>query len=98
MDGFSMISRWPVLPAATGCLTLLGITPRDHIVGLSGIEFHADGGLHPRERGLRPWWEVAAEPGAGVRQLFQCCEGIAQHGGQTEFSRWLIESPECLHV
>jgi hypothetical protein len=30
--------------------------------------------------------------------LFQCCERIAQHGGQTEFSRRLIESPECLHV
>ena len=33
-------------PAANaGCLTLLGIAPRDHVVGLSGIEFHADRGF-----------------------------------------------------
>jgi hypothetical protein len=44
-----------------GWLTLLGITPGNHVVGLSRIEFHADGGFQARERGLSPWGEVAAE-------------------------------------
>lgn len=48
-------------PSNKGCLTLLGIAPWDHIVGLGRIELRADGGFQARERGLRPWWEVAAE-------------------------------------
>ena len=65
----------------------MGITPWDHIVGLSRIEFRADGNFKSRESRVRPWWEVAAEPGTGVGQLFQCCERIAQHGSKAEFPR-----------
>jgi len=65
-DWRAAMAQWLSGSVAQGCLTVLGIAPWDHIVGFSRIEVGADGDFQLRESGVRPWWEVAAEPGAGV--------------------------------
>jgi hypothetical protein len=81
-----------------GCLTILGITTWDHIVGLSRVEVFADGEFQSREAGVGAGRELVTESRAGVGQLLQGSERVAQHGTQVEFPRWLVEPPQGFHI
>jgi hypothetical protein len=65
-----------------GCLTVVGISARNHVVGLERIENLADRQFQDRERGVGALGKRFAEPDQGIRQLFQCCQGVAQHGAE----------------
>jgi hypothetical protein len=82
----------------TGCLTILGITTWDHIVGLSRVEVFADGEFQSREAGVGAGRELVTESRAGVGQLLQGSERVAQHGTQVEFPRWLVEPTQGFHI
>jgi hypothetical protein len=47
---------------------------------------------------MRLEWKCFAESGAGCGELIQCRLSVAQHSSHVELTRWLIESPEGLHV
>src|SRR5216684_1035901 len=50
---------------AEGCLTVLGVVARDHVVGFGGMEISADGWFQAGEGRDGLCGEVPAESGAG---------------------------------
>ena len=65
-----------------GCLNVVGISARNHVVDLERIESLADRQFQGRECGVGALGKGLAEPDQGVRQLIECCQGIAEHGAE----------------
>src|SRR5437016_3984245 len=64
----------------TGCLTVLGISTRHHVVRLAGIQALANRLLQRWQRAVRAWRKSFAELGQAIRQLVQCRQSVPEHG------------------
>jgi hypothetical protein len=71
---------------------------RNHVVGLERIESLADRQFQDREGGVGALGKGLAEPNQGVRQLFQRCQGVAQHGAEIYTAGRLVERPEGFYI
>lgn len=82
--------------ALLGCLTVLGIAPWDIVVRLTRIEGGADHGLELSDDVARGGRERVADLLAGVREAGQRGRRVADHRGEVERARGLIEGPQRL--
>ena len=64
----------------SGCLSVLGVPSRNHVVCFGGIKVGANGGLKLCKGCVDLWREVVSKPGSGGGYLAQSCQSIPEHG------------------
>ena len=82
------------MPQFAGCLTGLGITTRDHVVGFYRWQIVTNGTFQSSQGGMSTPGQILPESSRGFGQLFQSGQSVAEHELQIQGCQWLIQGPE----